>query len=97
MMTMKSDLLLYCSHAKEREDFVGIRFDFDKERNYHRPYITFPYGYNYTSNDDILCLVGVLAEYQREMQNIGATYISEDGEAGFSYSVLYVRHSRLPK
>lgn len=80
---MKSDLLPYCSHATEREDFVGIRFDFDEKINHHRPYITFPYGYDYTSNDDVLCLVSVLSEYQREMQNIGVAYLTEDEKHGF--------------
>ena len=80
---MKSDLLQYCSHATEREDFVGIRFDFDEKINHHRPYITFPYGYDYTSNDDVLCLVSVLGEYQREMQNVARADLTEDEQYGF--------------
>ncbi len=80
---MTNDLIEYCSLATEREDFVGIRFDFDAERNKHRPYITFPYGYNYTSNDDILCLVSVLADYQRELQDIGMAHMTEEEKQGF--------------
>nr|WP_309576142.1 LlaJI family restriction endonuclease [Moraxella osloensis] len=80
---MKSDLLPYCSHATEREDFVGVRFDFDNALNHHRPYIIFPYGYDYTSNEDVLCLISVLSDYQREMQNIGVAYLTEDEKHGF--------------
>lgn len=80
---MKHDLLSYCSHATEREDFVGVRFEFDNALNHHRPYIIFPYGYDYTSNEDVLCLISVLSDYQREMQNIGVAYLTEDEKHGF--------------
>ena len=80
---MANDLIEYCSRAREREDFIGIRFDFDEQLNKHRPYITFPYGYHYTSNDDILCLVNVLADYQHEMQDIGVAYMTEEERQGF--------------
>ena len=80
---MANDLIEYCSLAREREDFIGIRFDFDEKRNKYRPYITFPYGYHYTSNEDILCLVSVLADYQREMQDIGMAYMSKEEKRVF--------------
>lgn len=80
---MNDNLLKYCNHATERTDFVGIRFDFDATINHHRPYITFPYGYDYTSNEDILCLVRVLSDYQSEIQNIGRTDLTEHEQQGF--------------
>lgn len=80
---MSDDLLQYCSHAQEREDFVGIRFDFDKVLNHCRPYIIFPYGYDYTSNEDVLCLIRVLSAYQREMQNVGMAHLTEGQNNGF--------------
>lgn len=80
---MNDHLLPYCSNAQEREDFIGVCFDFDKAINHHRPYITFPYGYDYTSNEDILCLINVLSNYQREMQNVGMNYLTEDEKQSF--------------
>lgn len=85
---MSTDLIKYCSRAEQREDFVGIRFDFDKERGYRRPYITFPYGYDYSLDEDILCLFSVLLDYQREiknleMQNIDVAHLTEDEKKGF--------------
>lgn len=80
---MKYDLLPYCSLAQEREDFVGVRFEFDNVLKHHRPYITFPYGYDYTSNEDVLCLISVLSDYQREMQNVVRADLTEDEQQGF--------------
>ena len=80
---MKHDLLPYCSHAQEREDFVGVRFEFDNALNHHRPYIIFPYGYDYTSNEDVLCLISTLSDYQREMQNVARADLIEDEQHGF--------------
>ncbi|AXT95632.1 LlaJI family restriction endonuclease [Moraxella catarrhalis] len=80
---MKHDLLPYCSHAQEREDFVGVRFEFDNALNHHRPYIIFPYGYDYTSNEDVLCLISALSDYQREMQNVARADLIEDEQHGF--------------
>lgn len=75
---MNHNLLQYCSHAKEREDFVGIRLEYDEKTNKSRPYIIFPYGYNYTSNDDILVLIKVLKEYQHSLNIFGTNQFSEE-------------------
>ncbi|MDO5638197.1 MAG: LlaJI family restriction endonuclease [Myroides sp.] len=86
---MTNELLAYCNHATQREDFVGIRFDYDETLEHYRPFITFPYGYEISSNDDILCLIRVLDDYKQEIKQFSTN--PSDMEQGFplgSYMML---------
>ena len=69
--------------ANSNEVWFGVRFEFDNVLKHHRPYITFPYGYDYTSNEDVLCLISVLSDYQREMQNVVRADLTKDEQQGF--------------
>lgn len=86
---MKADLFDYCQVATQREDFVGICFEFDEYNQVNQPKITFPYGYHYTANDDIFCLVKVLSEYQNELQKLGIP-LTDDEKQGFPINAYMI-------
>lgn len=88
---MDNDLLKFCQTATEREDFVGIYFDFDETLQISRPYITFPYGYHFSTNDDILCLIKVLSDYHNENQEFGVNLSNNHNNLGFPiYSYIFI-------
>lgn len=86
---MRNHLLKYCKNASEREDFVGVYFSSD-ENNKGRPFIIFPYGYDYTSDDDVLCLIKILSDYHNEEKEFGVT-LTPDKNDGFPiYSYIFI-------
>lgn len=88
---MDNDLLKFCQNATEREDFVGIYFDFDETLQTNRPYITFPYGYHFSTNDDILCLIKVLSDYHNENQEFEVNSSNNHNNIGFPiYSYIFI-------
>ncbi|MGX2955751.1 LlaJI family restriction endonuclease [Ursidibacter arcticus] len=87
---MDNDLLKFCQNATEREDFIGIYFDFDETLQINRPYITFPYGYHFSTNDDILCLIKVLSNYQNENQEFGISTNNHNGLGFPIYSYIFI-------
>ncbi|VTU08940.1 LlaJI restriction endonuclease [Actinobacillus indolicus] len=76
--------LIDCCHCvKNREDFVGICFKKDKTTQDYRPVISFPYGYQIDSKDDVLALLNVLSNAQNEDDDIGAYSPNSNEKNGF--------------
>lgn len=88
----------YCHHAKERDDFVGICFEYKEDIQAYVPKITFPYGYHVDSHDDILTLITVLSHCQYEIDDIGVNHMDSNISSGFpiqSYMTIiqhYLNH-----
>lgn len=92
-MAMNNQLMAYCRHATHRDDFVGIAF-IKTDNGMNEPAISFPYGYHYseqTLHDDILCLIKVLANSQKKLEQMDLGQTATDSLQNFpvrSYIVV---------
>lgn len=82
-LAMTFNLIECCHNATERDDFIGICFEENKDSQSYMPKIIFPYGYHIESHDDILNLLTMLSNCQYEIDDICVSHANNNTQNGF--------------